>query len=76
MAKIRSLEENEGFVYPELSGAERACLAKKVVPISEAKKLSVVPVELRATEEAARWADEMCLRELEANFRARRASWL
>ena len=73
MARLRS-DSTVPEVYPDLTPEERRRLARTVVPASEAVA-SAVPPALRPTEDAAREADERCLRELAANEASRSASW-
>lgn len=73
MARLRS-DIKIPEVIPTISDDERRRLAHLIT--YDEKELPIVPVELRATGEAARAADERCLRQLAANATARGASWM
>lgn len=51
-------------------------LARLVEILDRDSSLPVVPPHMRATSEAAREADERCLRDLSRNAVARSASWV
>lgn len=72
MARLRS-DVKTPEVFPTVSREELRRLARTVT--YDTSELPVVPPDLRATGEAARAADEMCLRRLAANEAARGASW-
>ena len=73
MARLKS--DNEiPEVIPTVSNEELRRLAHSIT--YDTDNLPVVPLELRATGDAARIADERCLRQLAANATARGASWM
>lgn len=71
MARLRS-DTKVPEVFPTISDEERRRLAHAISYDTDG--LPVVPPELRSTGEAARMADEMCLRRLGANATACGAS--